>query len=125
MSAGTSTGTALPLTLRSNFIWAPLKRTLDMVIQAMRATYNKFVSGLDPTAFVRRDWAALAWAKEQHWLRLSRTLTPAEQLWRIDELARYARSIRCTGQPAADRLADVRIHQRVGQALRAVSSTLR
>lgn len=76
--------------------------------------------------FARRDWAAVAAAKEQHWLRLKHTMTYAELCRRSDELLRYARAARSgQGSSPADRVADVLVHHRVGLALRAVTRPTR
>lgn len=80
----------------------------------------------DLIRFATRDWAAIAWAKEQHWLRQKRTAAGIDLCRRSDDLLRHARSV----APArlslpADRLADWNVHSRVGQALRAVTRTTR
>jgi hypothetical protein len=81
------------------------------------------VSRDDLVRFARRDWTAIARAKERHWLRWKRTMTTAD-LWRLsDDLLRHAGARR--EWSLADRLADISVHQRVGQALRAVTRAAR
>ena len=73
--------------------------------------------------FARRDWVAIAAAKERHWLRWKERMTPAD-LWRLsDDLHSSARPRGDWLQ--SDRLADLFVHQRVGQALRAVTRATR
>jgi hypothetical protein len=79
----------------------------------------------DLVRFARRDWTAIARAKERHWLRWKRAMTAAD-LWRLsDDLLRHARARPGREWPQADRLADLSVHQRVGQALRAVTRAAR
>ena len=76
----------------------------------------------DLVRFARRDWAAIAGAKERHWLRWKRRMTPAD-LWRLsDEMLRHSAARFHDQWSHADRLADLSVHQRVGQALRAVTN---
>jgi len=79
----------------------------------------------DLRRFARRDWAAVAVAKEQHWLRRKRTMSPADVLQMSDDMRRHARTLQPDGPLEADRAADLATHHRVGQALRAVTHTAR
>jgi hypothetical protein len=75
--------------------------------------------------FARRDWVAIAQAKQGHWLRWKRAMTPAD-LWRLsDELRHHALAAARWDSSQADRLADLSVHHRVGQALRAVTRAIR
>jgi hypothetical protein len=74
--------------------------------------------------FAQRDWAAIAGAKERHWLREKRRLTLPEIWRRADDLLRHARTVKGDTW-STDRRADVDVHQRVGQALRAVNRPAR
>ena len=88
--------------------------------------YNCRVSREDLNRFATRDWATIARAKEQHWLREKRAEAPDDLCRRSDDLLRHARFIASTRLSLpADRIADWQVHQRVGQALRAVPRTLR
>lgn len=83
------------------------------------------VSREDLVKFAQRDWAAVADAKTQHWLRKKRA-TPAGDLWRLsDDLRRFARMVRPEGPGLAERLADLEVHHRVRLALNAVTSASR
>jgi len=76
--------------------------------------------------FATRDWAAVARAKEQHWLREKQAAAADDLCRRSDDLLRHARSMaRARLSSPADRLADWNVHHRVGQALRAVTRTSR
>lgn len=79
----------------------------------------------DLVRFARRDWAAVAAAKEQHWLRQKRSMSPADVLQMGDVLRRHARSVRADWPSADERRADHETHRRVGQALRAVAGSSR
>jgi hypothetical protein len=75
--------------------------------------------------FARRDWAAVAQAKQLHWLRWKAAMTPMD-LWRLsDELRLHARATARRDSSQADRLADLSVHHRVAQALRAVTRATR
>lgn len=79
----------------------------------------------DFVRFARRDWAAVAEAKERQWLRQKRSMSPAEALHSIDLMRRHALAMRPSWPSRAEREADMSTHQRVGQALRAVTRTSR
>ena len=79
----------------------------------------------DLILFARRDWAAIAEAKDQHWLREKRARPSADACRRSDDLLRHARAA-SSATPSLDRrLADLHTHQRVGLALRAVTRSSR
>ena len=75
----------------------------------------------DLIRFARRGWAAVAAAKEQHWLRQKRAMSPAEVWQMSDVLRRHARTLNPDWPSQADREADIETHHRVGVALRAIS----
>jgi hypothetical protein len=79
----------------------------------------------DLVRFARRDWAAVAVAKERHWLRQKRAMSPADVLQLSDDMRRHARALLPDGPLQADREPDLATHDRVGQALRAVAHTSR
>jgi hypothetical protein len=92
------------------------------------APYNRQETRVDREdliQFARRDWIAVARAKEQHWLRRRRTAAGRDLCRLSDDLLRYARGAARGRSSDADRLADWRNHQRVGQALRAVTRSAR
>jgi hypothetical protein len=79
----------------------------------------------DLVRFARRDWAAVAAAKEAQWLRQKAAMTPADVLDMSDVMRRHALSLSPAWPSQAEREEDLRIHHRVGQALRAVTRTSR
>ena len=79
----------------------------------------------DLVRFARRDWAAVAAAKEQHWLRQKGEMTSAELLQMGDAMRRHALALRPEWSSQADRESDIHVHHRVGQALRAVNRATR
>jgi hypothetical protein len=79
----------------------------------------------DLIRFARRDWAAVARVKASHWLGQKRTQSTADVYRRADALLRHARTATRREPSHADRLADLNVHQRVGEALRAVPLTAR
>ena len=79
------------------------------------------MSADDLRRFTQRDWAAIARAKERHWLRQRSRMTITERWERADELLRHARTVQRDKPGISDRSADVDVHRRVGQALRAVT----
>lgn len=79
----------------------------------------------DLIQFARRDWAAVARAKDLHWLR-RRAALPESDLWRrSDDLLRHARTASRVGPSRSEPFADWHVHHRVGLALRAVSRATR
>ena len=90
-----------------------------------RPPYNLSMSREDLVRFARRDWAAVAAAKEQQWLRQKRSMSPADLLQMSDVMLRYVQTLRPDWPSRADREADIETHHRVGQALRAVIRTTR
>jgi Arc/MetJ-type ribon-helix-helix transcriptional regulator len=82
-----------------------------------------YMSRDDLVRFARRDWAAVAAAKEAQWLRQKAAMSPADGLEMSDVMRRYARAISPEWPTQADREADLSVHHRVGQALRAVTRT--
>jgi len=75
----------------------------------------------DLIRFARRDWATVAAAKEQHWLRQKRAMSPADVWQMSDVMRRYAQALRPDWPTQVDREADIESHHRVGLALRALS----
>jgi hypothetical protein len=73
-------------------------------------------------AFVRRDWAMVAESKTRYWLDRKRGLSAADILAIGDQLRRHALAVRADWPTEADRAADLAVHERVAEALRAVSS---
>lgn len=79
----------------------------------------------DIVEFARRDWARIADAKTDVWLSRKRSSAPADLLAMGDQLRRHARAMRPDWPSEADRAADLAVHQRVAEALRATGSRLR
>jgi len=79
---------------------------------------------VDPDAlreFVRRDWAAVATSKTHGWHALKARHSAAGILALADRLRRHAQSLRADWPSRQHRLDDLLVHQRVGEALRAVA----
>ncbi|MGD9903345.1 MAG: hypothetical protein AB7U83_07725 [Vicinamibacterales bacterium] len=72
--------------------------------------------------FVSRDWSAVAASKTRHWQALKAGRSVAEVLDVADRMRRHAQRLRPGWPPRQHRLDDLRVHQRVGEALRAVAS---
>lgn len=70
--------------------------------------------------FVRRDWSAVATSKTRSWHRL-KARRPADVLSVADRLRAHAQQIRPGWPTRQQRLDDLLVHQRVGEALRVVS----
>ncbi len=73
-------------------------------------------------AFARRDWSMVADAKTRHWIDRKRDRSAADLLAVGDQLRRYACAVRPDWPTDAERAADLAVHARVTEALRAVSS---
>lgn len=76
----------------------------------------------DVRAFARRDWAAMADAKAAFWAERKRLMTPAEALATAEMLRQHALLVKPGWPDAAERAADLAVHVRISEALRAVSS---
>jgi hypothetical protein len=74
----------------------------------------------DIRSFARRDWAALEREKARFWAERKPAMTPEEALAVGDALRRHAQRVRPDWPDAAERAADVALHARVAEALRAV-----
>ena len=72
----------------------------------------------DVRAFMRRDWAAVAEAKEAAWLDVRRVQGVAGVLRLADALRAHARQVRPDWPSADDRAEDLATHERVSEALR-------
>lgn len=70
--------------------------------------------------FARRDWSQVADAKAAFWRSRKSGRSPAEILASGDDLRRHAQAMKPGWPTEADRLADLAVHQRVAEALRAV-----
>lgn len=71
--------------------------------------------------FARRDWSAVATSKTHHWRALKRSRSAADVLTIADRMRLHARQLRPEWPTPQQRLDDLRVHQRVGEALRAVA----
>lgn len=71
--------------------------------------------------FARRDWSAVAASKTRHWRALKTGRSAAEVLGIADRMRIHAQQIRPDWPTPQQRIDDVRVHQRVGEALRAVA----
>jgi hypothetical protein len=76
----------------------------------------------DILAYVHRDWQRLADAKMAFWLDRKHDLGPDDILAIGDQLRQHARAVRPDWPSEAERAADLAVHLRVTEALRAVSS---
>jgi hypothetical protein len=70
--------------------------------------------------FVGRDWSAVATSKRRSWQALKARRTAADVLGVADQLRRHAQRLRPDWPSRQHRLDDLLVHQRVGEALRAV-----
>lgn len=70
--------------------------------------------------FARRDWSAVATSKTRHWRTLKTGRSAADVLAIADRMRMHAQQIRPEWPTPQERLDDLRVHQRVGEALRAV-----
>lgn len=75
----------------------------------------------DVLQFVRRDWSAVAAAKTRFWHDLKSRRSAAEVLGLADQLRQEVRRLRPAWPALEERLDDVAVHQRVAEALRAVT----
>lgn len=71
--------------------------------------------------FVGRDWSAVAQSKTRFWHGLKAGRSAARVLGAADQMRTYARRVRPDWPTPQDRLDDLLVHQRVGEALRAVA----
>ena len=75
----------------------------------------------DIRAFARRDWAALDRCKARFWAERKRAMTADDALELGDALRLPAQRLRPDWPDAGERAADLTLHARVAEALRAVS----
>jgi hypothetical protein len=71
--------------------------------------------------FARRDWSAVAASKTRHWRTLKTGRSAADVLAIAERMRLHAKQLRPEWPTPQQRLDDVRVHQRVGEALRAVA----
>ena len=76
----------------------------------------------DIRAFALRDWAAIAAAKADFWADRKRSMTAADVLATAEVLRQQALQVKPGWPDAAERAADLAVHVRISEALRAVSS---
>lgn len=76
----------------------------------------------DIRAFARRDWSAVAESKAGFWAERKRAMTPDEALAVAEGLRQHARALRPDWPDIRERDADLALHTRVAEALRAVST---
>jgi hypothetical protein len=74
----------------------------------------------DLQAFVERDWAAVEEQKARFWAERKHGMTAAEALALGDALRRHAQSVKPDWPDEGERRADLGVHVRVSEALRAV-----
>jgi hypothetical protein len=70
--------------------------------------------------FARRDWPAIAKSKTRSWQNLKARRSAAEVLAVADQMRTHAQRQRPDWPTRQQRLDDLLVHQRVGEALRAV-----
>ncbi len=71
--------------------------------------------------FARRDWKAVHASKSRYWQELKGRLSAAEILALADRLRVHTQRLRPDWPTQRDSLDDLLVHQRVGEALRAVT----
>ncbi len=71
--------------------------------------------------FIRRDWSAVAEAKTRFWHGQKAHRSAADVLLVADQLRQHARRLKPDWPTPEERLADLAVHQRVAEALRAVA----
>jgi hypothetical protein len=74
----------------------------------------------DVQGFMDRDWTAIEEMKARFWIEDDHRLTAAQALALGDNLRRYAQSVRPDWPDPDDRAADLAVHLRLTEALRAV-----
>lgn len=72
--------------------------------------------------FARRDWSAVARSKTRFWHTLKARRSAAQVLDAADQMRVYVQRLRPGWPSRQDRVDDLLVHQRVGEALRAVAS---
>lgn len=70
--------------------------------------------------FLRRDWSAVAASKTRSWHALKAHRSVVEVLAVADQMRVHAQRLRPDWPTRQHRLDDLLVHQRVGEALRAV-----
>ena len=83
--------------------------------------YDGLMNGDDIRAFLSRDWAAIDEEKARFWVERGRQMTAAEALAAAEALRLHVRRVHPGWPDQAGRDADVAVHVRVTEALRAVS----
>lgn len=76
----------------------------------------------DIRAFARRDWGTVAKSKAGFWAERKRAMTPDDALAVAEGLRRHVRALRPDWPGIRERDADLAVHARVAEALRAVSA---
>ena len=71
--------------------------------------------------FVGRDWSAVAASKTRFWPTLKARRSAADVFAVADQMRRHAQQLRPGWPTRQHRLDDLLVHQRVGEALRAVA----
>jgi hypothetical protein len=74
----------------------------------------------DIRAFAGRDWAAIADPKAAFWAERKRSMTAAEALATAEMLRQHALLVKPGWPDADERAADLALHVRISEALRAV-----
>jgi hypothetical protein len=79
------------------------------------------MNGDDIRAFAHRDWAAIEDEKARFWVERKRSMTAADALAAGESLRLHARRVKPDWPDQAERDADLAVHLRVTEALRAVA----
>ena len=74
----------------------------------------------DIRTFAMRDWASIADAKARFWAERKRAMTAGEALAIGEMLRQHACRLKPDWPDAGERAADMAVHARVSEALRAV-----
>jgi len=86
-----------------------------------RRCYDRGVNRQDLLAFAHRDWSLVAEAKAEFWQDCKRHRTPDDILAIGEQLRQHVRAVRPDWPSESERAADLAVHLRVTEALRAVS----
>ncbi|HEY3383100.1 MAG TPA: hypothetical protein VGK32_15120 [Vicinamibacterales bacterium] len=78
------------------------------------------VNRQDLLAFAHRDWSLVAEAKAEFWRDRKRDRTADDTLAIGEQLRQHARAVRPDWPTESERAADLAVHLRVTEALRAV-----
>jgi hypothetical protein len=82
--------------------------------------YDETMRREDIRTFATRDWAAIGDAKARFWAERNRSMTVAEALATAEMLRQHTSQVKPSWPDADERAADMALHIRISEALRAV-----